>query len=188
MADRRAPYWLILVVTYLVGASCQTGDPRTSTEPARATAALEAVSDGKADATEVLQRVIDSGAGIVRLPRGTYRVTRPIVVDLNRVGFTSISGGGVARLVMEGPGPALKIIGTHQGTADPGTVDEAVWRRQRMPTIVGLEIVGAHEEAVGIEATGTMQLIVQRVNIRRALHGVHLTTRNRNVIIAECHV
>ena len=57
-----------------------------------------------------------------------------------------------------------------------------------MPTIVGLEIVGAHREAVGIEATGTMQLIVQRVNIRRALHGVHLTTRNRNVIIAECHV
>lgn len=189
MADRLTPYWLMMVLaTCLVG--CRTSAPEALPAATRGAIELElqAVSDGKTDATETLQQVIDSGAGVVRLPPGAYRVTRPIVVDLSRVGFTSIAGGGVARLVMEGPGPALKVIGTHEGTADPGTVKDAVWDRQRMPTIVGLEIVGAHEKAVGIEATGTMQLIIQRVNIRRALHGVHLTTRNRNVIIAECHV
>lgn len=57
-----------------------------------------------------------------------------------------------------------------------------------MPTVDGLEIVGAHEEACGIEADGTLQLTLTRVAIREALHAVRLAGRNRNVIVAECHL
>jgi hypothetical protein len=52
----------------------------------------------------------------------------------------------------------------------------------------GIEIVGAHAEADGIEATGTMQLTLTRVTVREARHGIHLTVRNRNVIISDCHL
>ncbi len=37
---------------------------------------------------------VDAGAGILELQPGTYRITKPIVVALDRVGFTSIAGGG----------------------------------------------------------------------------------------------
>jgi hypothetical protein len=52
----------------------------------------------------------------------------------------------------------------------------------------GIEIVGAHAEADGIEATGTMQLTITRVAVHEARHGIHLTVRNRNVIISDCHL
>ena len=84
---------------------------------------------------------------------------------------------------MAGPGPAFKFIGTHGGTASPQTVKPNVWERQRTPMIDGIEVVGNHAEASGIEATGTMQAIFSRVTVRNALHGIHLTTRNRNVIV-----
>lgn len=52
----------------------------------------------------------------------------------------------------------------------------------------GIEIIGRHPDACGIEADGTMQLTVTRTVIREALHGIHLVNRNRNVIISECHI
>jgi hypothetical protein len=57
-----------------------------------------------------------------------------------------------------------------------------------MPCISGLEIVGEHADADAVEATGTMQLTVERLLIRKCRHGIHLTNRNRNVLIANCHV
>jgi len=147
-----------------------------------------ALGDGVTDDTAAIQKAVDAGVGDVRFPRGVYRISRPLVIDLDKVGPTSLVGSGTARLLMTGPGPAVKFIGTHGGTADPGTVQPNVWQRQRMPAVDGLEIIGAHEEAVGIEATGTMQLLVTRVNIREALHGIHLTVRNRNVLVANCHL
>ena len=147
-----------------------------------------AAGDGKADDTAAIQRAVDSGAGDVRLARGVYRVTRPIVVELDRVGPVALAGGGTARIVMAGAGPALKFVGTHEGTADPPSVKPNVWERQRTPMVDGLEIVGEHEQACGIEATGTMQLTVTRTVIRKALHAIHLTRRNRNVLIADCHL
>jgi len=147
-----------------------------------------AVGDGKADDTAALQKAASSGVGDLRLPRGTYRITRPIVIDLDKVGWTSVLGSGTARIVMAGPGPALRFLGTHDGTAAPESVKPNVWQQQRMPTVDGIEIVGAHEQAVGIEAVGTMKLIVTRVVVREALHGIHLKTRNRNVIISNCHL
>lgn len=144
--------------------------------------------DGKADDTQALQRAVDSGLGEIRIPRGVYRISKPIVIDLDRVGPTSIVADGTARLVMTGAGPALKFVGTHGGTASPHTVTPNVWEQQRTPLIDGIEIVGAHPEACGVEATGTMQAIFSRVTVRDALHGIHLTKRNRNVIISECHL
>ena len=58
---------------------------------------------------------------------------------------------------------------------------------QRTPAVDGLEIVGAHPEAGGIEARGTMQLTIARLTVRRTLHGVHLVGRNRNVLVANSH-
>ncbi len=147
-----------------------------------------AVGDGKADDTKAFQRAVDSGRGDVYVPGGTYRLTKTIVVDLDRIGPVSIFGSGTAKLVMAGLGPALKLIGTHKGTADPGTVEDNVWKNQRMPSVSGLEIVGADPQACGVEAKGTMKATFTRLQIRKVLHGIHLTERNRNVIISDCHI
>ena len=181
---------LVLVPVLAIGAFQEAANRET---PPRAIAApeierLDAVGDGEADDTDALQRTIDSGVGDVRLPRGVYRITQPIVIDLDKVGYTSIHGRGVATLLMAGPGPALKFIGTHGGTASPKTVQDNVWQRQRTPILDGVEIVGAHPEASGVEVAGTMQMTITRLVVRNALHGVHLVQRNRNVILSECHL
>lgn len=176
-----------LAVVYVIGT-----DEAPSSVPAPKDAAtvrdLGAVGDGRADDTAAIQKAVNAGLGDVRFPRGTYRINKPIVIDLDQVGWTSLIANGAARIVMAGPGPAFKFVGTHAGTADPSAVRPEVWERQRMPTVNGIEIIGAHEEAVGIEASGTMQLLVTRVAVREALHGIHLTKRNRNVIISDCHL
>ncbi len=147
-----------------------------------------AVGDGQADDTGAFQHALDSGRGDIFVPRGIYRFTRPVVVDLDKTGPVSITGSGTAKIIMAGGGPAFKLIGTHEGTADPGSVKENVWRNQRMPVISGLEIVGENPKACGIEASGTMKVIFSQLLIRKALHGIHLTGRNRNVIISDCHI
>jgi hypothetical protein len=183
----------LLLATWLSGGLTSQ---RAGAQPAEAPStpaesrpsALAAVADGKADATAAIQQLVDSGIGHIRLPKGTYRITKPIVVDLRKRGYTSITGDGVARIDMAGPGPALRFIGTHFKSADPENFEPEVWEQERMPAVDGLAIVGAHPEAVGIEAVGTMQLTITRVHVRHALHGIHLVQNNRNVIIADCHL
>lgn len=147
-----------------------------------------AVGDAKADDTAAIQKAIDAGAGAVHFPKGIYRLTKTVVIDLDKVGFTSLVGDGTSRIVMEGAGPAFKFIGTHGGTAAPDSFKPNVWERQRTPMVDALEIVGAHPEADAIEATGTMQITISRTVIREARHGIHLTLRNRNVLIDACHI
>ena len=103
-------------------------------------------------------------------------------------GRTSLSGGGAARLVMAGPGPAVRIVGTHDGTASPASVRPRVWANENAPMLDGLEIVGDHPGADGVEAAGTMQLTLSRVVVRRCRHAVRLTGRNRNVTLTACHL
>ncbi len=55
---------------------------------------------------------------------------------------------------MEGAGPAFRFVGTHRGSAAPSTFESRVWDRQRAPMIDGIEILGVHPDACGIEATG----------------------------------
>jgi hypothetical protein len=146
-----------------------------------------AKGDGQTDDTTAIQKAVDSG-GRVSFPKGVYRIIKPIVVELDKTGFTSLVADGVARVVMAGPGAAFRFVGTHAGSADPDQVKTNVWERQRMPMVDGLEIVGAHEEADGIEANGTMQITVTRTTVRNARHGIRLASRNRNVLIADCHL
>lgn len=157
-------------------------------EPPQTVAQFGAGGDGKSDDTVALQKAVDSGLGDILLPRGVYRITKPIAVDLDKVGFTSIRGSGTATIVMDGPGPAIKLIGTHLGTADPQTVKENVYLKQRTPIVEGLEIVGRHEQSLGIEAVRTFGLIVDKVTIRDTLHAIRLAVRNRNVIVSNCHL
>ena len=147
-----------------------------------------AIGDGKADDTDAIQRRVDKSPGVVRFPKGVYRLTKTITIDLDKTGWTALEGDGVARIVMAGPGPAFHFVGTHEGTAEPRDFKPNVWERQRMPLVDGLEIVGAHDKACGVQATGTMQLTITRLTVRDALHGIHLTKRNRNVIISNCHL
>lgn len=137
------------------------------------------------DLTE-LQKQLDA-TGTLHLTRRTYRLSKPLVVDLDRIGFSAVSGDGTARLVMAGPGAAIEFRGTHGGTAAPESVKDNVWEKQRTPSVQGIEIVGAHPEADGISATGTMQLSLSQVVIRRCRHAVRLIERNRNVLIDACH-
>ena len=147
-----------------------------------------AAGDGEADDTAALQRAVDSSTDGVRLTKGVYRITKPVRVALDDVGYTSITGDGTATVVMAGEGPAFHIIGTHGGTAAPDTVKDNVWAKQRMPLIDGFEIRGEHPKSQGIVAEGTMNAIFSRLLIRRASDGIVLTGRNRNVIISECQI
>ena len=147
-----------------------------------------ALGDGKSDDSPAVQKAVDSGIGDIILPKGVYRFSKTVSVDLDKVGPTSFEGTGTATIVMAGPGPAIRFIGTHEGSAAPHTVKENVWKNQRMPAVDGVEIVGAHPEAVGIEAIKTMKLVLTRLTVRKALHGVVLAQRNRNVIVSNCHL
>ena len=145
------------------------------------------VGDGKVDDAAAVQMMVDAG-GAVRFDRGIYRLTKSIVVDLDKTGFISLIGDGVARFVMEGAGPAFHFKGSHGGTADPTSLKPEIFARQRTPMVDGIEIVGAHAESDGIEATGTMQLTITRISVHEARHAVRLSVKNRNVIISDCHL
>jgi hypothetical protein len=146
------------------------------------------VGDGKTDNSIAIQRAADAGIGQIFFAKGSYLLTKTIVVDLDRVGPTSFSSDGTATLIMSGEGPAIRFLGTHEGTAAPHTVKPNVWARQRAPMVDGLEIVGANRLADGIEAAGTMQLTVTRTTVRDVRHGIHLLKRNRNVVLSDCHI
>jgi Periplasmic copper-binding protein (NosD)/Pectate lyase superfamily protein len=148
--------------------------------------AQEPVGDGKADDTAAIQHMFDT-QGSVKLPKGMYLISQTIKIDLAKTGYAALTGDGTARLVMAGTGPALLFVGTHEGSAAPETFKPEVWESQRTPMVEGIEIVGANDEADGIEATGTMQITLSRVVIRECRHAVHLTNRNRNVLISACH-
>lgn len=146
-------------------------------------------NDGQSDCTRALQHAVANHDGTLIFPRGDYRITRPLQVQLSRVGRVHITGqGGIARLVMDGPGPAIQLIGTHRGTALPASFENQVWEKERMPVISGIEIIGRHAEADGIRVEGVMQPSFHHVLIRQCRHGIYLTNRARNVVISNCHI
>ena len=148
-----------------------------------------AAGDGVADDTNAIQHTVDQGDGLLEFPPGAYRITRPIEVRLETAGPFSIDGTGcTARVIMAGPGPAFRLIGTHRGTADPSLVVGNVFPEQRLPTVRNIEIEGTHSEADGIQLVRTMQATLNGVQIRECRHGIHLTQRNRNVVISDCQI
>ncbi len=148
-----------------------------------------AKGDGKTDDTAALGHALQQGDGHLVLPRGTYVISQPLFIPLDRFGCISLSGaGGTAKLVMAGPGPALHLVGTHRRAAQPDHFAEGIWQKERMPTVHGLEIVGGHPQADGIRIEGVMQPTLQGLLIRRCRHAIHLRNRDRNVLIADCHL
>lgn len=125
--------------------------------------------------------------GRVVIPTGRYRLEETLEVRLADVGATSIMADGPVTIEMAGAGPAIRIVGSHEGSANPGSFKEDTWL-QRMPLIDGIEIIGGHPEADGIELEKTMQATITRVVIRKAHHGIRLVNRNRNVILTGCHL
>ena len=178
----------IAILAAVATATAVSGPPVIAGEPLKTIKDFGAHGDGKIDDTAAIQKAVDSGIGDIFLPRGVYRISKPIVVELDKVGFTSIRGSGAATIVMAGPGPALKIVGTHLGTAEPPLVKPNVYKKQRSPIVEGLEIVGEHPQSLGIEAVCTFKLIIDKVTIRETLHAIRLATHNRNVIISDCHL
>ena len=149
-----------------------------------------AVGDGETDDTAAIREaIVESDTGLIVFPRGDYRITETIEIELAETDRTSLNGmGGVGRVLMDGAGPAFRFIGTHTGTAGPGTFDEAVWQRERMPQIDGLSIRGTHPEADGVQFIRVMQPTVRGALIREVRHGIHLVQRNRNVLIDSSHI
>ncbi len=148
-----------------------------------------AVGDGVADDTDALQHALNDGDGVLRLNKGTYRITKPLVLDLTKQGFGAVRGeAGTSRIVMAGPGPALRVIGDHQGTASPASVKAEIWNHERFPTISGIEIVGEHPDAVGIELRKTLKCVISHVLVRRCKIAVHLVERNRDFVLADSHL
>ena len=151
--------------------------------------AFGAVGDGKIDDTLAIQHAVSDADGQLEFPRGNYLINKTIEIKLDEVGRIAITGNdGTATIIMAGEGPAFRIIGSHQGTGDPLSVEPKVWERQRMPTIRNIEIIGDHPSADGVELIETMQAILEGVLIRQVRHGVRLHRRNRNVIISDSHI
>jgi len=140
------------------------------------------------DQTDALQQRILADGGRLLLAPGRYRITRPLLFSLSqeRSALVSASGGPVT-LIMDGPGPAIRIEGSHEGTASPKSFAPATWN-EAMPRIEGIEIIGNHPDACGIELTQCVQPIVDRVAIRWCRDGIILNDRNRNVILSNLQV
>lgn len=136
---------------------------------------------------ELQQRIDETGGNLLLANEEFYRITKPLVFDLGKLGAAALKSVGEATIVMDGPGPALRITGSHEGTASPKSFKPETWN-ERMPIVSGIEILGAHPEADGIELIQTVGPIVENVSIRWCRHGIHLVNRNRNVIVSNCHL
>ncbi|MCH1439694.1 MAG: right-handed parallel beta-helix repeat-containing protein [Rubripirellula sp.] len=143
--------------------------------------------DSLPDSTDKLQSLIDSQKGSLVLTEKFYRINRSLTLRLGKHGAASITSNNSSTLIMAGPGPAISVLGNHIGTASPKSFSATTWN-EHMPTFSGFEILGGHPKADGINLQQTVGAILERMSIRWCRHGIHLTTRNRNVIVANCHL
>ncbi|MGI9470806.1 MAG: right-handed parallel beta-helix repeat-containing protein [Rubripirellula sp.] len=139
------------------------------------------------DMSQELQDRVDSKGGNLQLSEKIYRLTRPLEIDLATHGAISIRSNVGSTLIMDGPGPAVIVRGNHEGTASPKSFQPSTWN-ERMPILTGFEVLGAHPEADGIELIQTVGAVISKVSVRWCRHGIHLTERNRNVIVSDCHL
>lgn len=148
-----------------------------------------AAGDGVTDDTASIQHAVDEHVGALLFPPGDYRLSRTITVDLRASGRIAVCGsGGAAKLVMAGAGPAIRLMGSHDASAEPAGFAPEVWQRERLPTIEALEIEGDHPDADGVYVEGTMQSTFTSMLIRKVRHGIHVHRRARNIIVSHCHI
>lgn len=160
------------------------------TVPATNVKDFGAKGDGLQDDTGAIKSALAACRdGRLVFPAGNYRLTQSIRVDLQENGPLTISGtGGSTTVIMDAPGPAFLVAGTHQGSALPATVNEKIWAKEKMFTVENLEITGKNPLADGIELQQLMQPIVRGCLIRKVRHGIRLTRRNRNVLLEGNHI
>src|SRR5690349_15495252 len=141
-----------------------------------------AKGDGKTDDTYAINKaILKCTDGVIEFPRGNYKITQTIFINLSKNGPLGISGrGGSASIIMTGEGPAFCFIGNHQGSALPASVKPEIWDKQRMPLVDAIEIVGANSNADGIEIRNTLMPVFRSLLIRNVRNGLHFTSRNRN--------
>ncbi|MBC8352274.1 MAG: right-handed parallel beta-helix repeat-containing protein [Planctomycetes bacterium] len=140
------------------------------------------------DSAATLQQKIDENDGNLLLGRDEIlRITKPLVFDLSNHEAVAVKAAGGVTIVMDGPGPALRFVGSHEGTASPKSFKPTTWN-ERMPIVSGIEILGNHDEADGIELVQTVGAIITGVSVRWCRHGIHLVNRNRNVLVSDCHL
>ena len=140
------------------------------------------------DRTEEFRKQIATNGGTLLLKEGVHRITGTLEFALGGKGSTIIRpAGGPVTLIMDGAGPAIRITGSHEGTASPTSFKPDTWN-ERMPLIEGIEIVGNHPEADGIELLRTFEAVVSKVGVRWCRHGIHLVERNRNVTISDVNL
>jgi hypothetical protein len=148
-----------------------------------------ASGDGVDDDTEAIQHAIDVAGGEIEFPRGNYKISKPLRIDLAKTGRCCLNGqGGTAKLIMSGEGPAIDLLAGHTKSADPNDFQPSVWKDQRMPMISAIEIEGDHPLADGIRIEGVMQPTITGVLIRKVRHGIHVVKRSRNVLVSNCHI
>jgi hypothetical protein len=149
-----------------------------------------AKGDGKTDDTYAINKaILKCTDGVIEFPRGNYKITQTIFINLSKNGPLGISGrGGSASIIMTGEGPAFCFIGNHQGSALPASVKPEIWDKQRMPLVDAIEIVGANSNADGIEIRNTLMPVFRSLLIRNVRNGLHFTSRNRNILINTCHI
>lgn len=149
-----------------------------------------AKGDGKHDDTKAIMLAVQQADdGVVQFPRGSYRITETIEIVLAQSGRIGLTGaGGTASIIMEGADAAIRITGSHKGTSNPESVANEIWQSERMPVISELEIIGNHPFADGIEMAYTLKSVIRSVLIRNVRYGIHLTSRNRNVLIESSHI
>lgn len=140
------------------------------------------------DRTEEFRQRLEQGQGTLLLEPGVHRITGTLEVKLaGKHSATIRPAEGAVTLVMDGPGPAIRLVGSHEGSASPKSFLPATWN-ERMPLITGIEILGNHPEAGGIELYRTVEAVVSKVAVRWCRHGVRLYERNRNVTLSDLHL
>jgi hypothetical protein len=156
-------------------------------EPPLATAQFPELA-AMPDRTENFRKQIEANKGTLLLEAGVHRITGTLEFALAGKNSAIIRpAGGPVTLIMDGAGPAIRIAGSHEGSAAPHSFQSGTWN-ERMPLIEGIEIVGNHPEADGIELFRTFEATISKVAVRWCRHGIHLVERNRNVAISDVHL
>lgn len=140
------------------------------------------------DRTEEFRKHLAENAGTLLLEPGVHRITGTLEILLAGKHSAIVKpASGSATLIMDGAGPAIRIVGSHGGSASPKSFQPDTFH-ERMPVIEGLEILGNHPEADGIELVRTFEAVVSKVAVRWCRTGIHLFERNRNVTISDVNL
>ena len=152
-------------------------------EPPQASIQFPDLSTMPDRTTEFRERLAANG-GTLLLEPGVHRITGTLEVALSGQHSALIRPAeGPATLIMDGPGPAIRIVGSHEGTASPKSFQPKTFH-ERMPLVENIEIIGNHPEADGIELVRTFEAVVSKVAVRWCRDGIRLFERNRNVTIS----